>query len=175
MLALSTAPLSFAGAAPHAAMRTNTVSMFGANYTPEETEAILKNQAAAFTVGAKGVPLPWTSNEIQDSKGLAELAKKLNPAVGYWDPFQVGDVSKELVGWFRQAEIKHGRVAMAAFVGFCVQLNGIHWPWKLQVSVSDRTALTPSWRHRPCTDLVCSIMPWRHRPCTDLLCPFMLW
>jgi len=77
---------------------------------------------------------PWTSGEISDKEGLKALATKLNPIVGYWDPLNIGSMSKETIGWFRHAEIKHGRVAMAAFVGYLVGASGQHFPGMLTTS-----------------------------------------
>ena len=75
---------------------------------------------------------------------LETLAKKCNPVVGFYDPLGLAQAGladnapfseAEAIGFLRHAEIKHGRVAMAAFVGFIAQSN-THFPWNLQGGLS---------------------------------------
>lgn len=80
--------------------------------------------------------------EFVSLDNLKLFASELNPIVNYYDPLDLVDVDiyglgqDASIGFLRQAEIKHGRVAMAAFVGYCVQSNW-HFPWKMSLDGSD--------------------------------------
>ena len=88
------------------------------------------NPANSPTDPHTSFPLPSTQADLES------LAGDLNPVIKYYDPLRLstwnfweqGD--EATIGFLRHAEIKHGRVAMFAFVGYCVQSN-FHWPWPM--------------------------------------------
>lgn len=102
--------------------------------------ALIAASASAFAP----VNSPATSSvALQETKAdLEALAGELNPIVKFYDPLNLADAefwgesNEATIGWLRHAEIKHGRVAMFAFVGYIVHANGIKFPWPMQLDGS---------------------------------------
>jgi len=104
--------------------------------------AALQTPIAFAPVSAPAVSNARASVVMETKAELEALAVACNPIIGYWDPMNLVDYDQfsqgqeASIGFLRQAEIKHGRVAMAAFVGYIVQSNGIYFPWKLTGDIS---------------------------------------
>jgi hypothetical protein len=78
-----------------------------------------------------------------DFDDLVALGDSTPGPVQYYDPLCLStqnfwDQGNEAtIGFLRHAEIKHGRVAMAGFVGYCIHENGIRWPFPLSTTLPD--------------------------------------
>jgi hypothetical protein len=121
----------------------SAVALSSFSYAPVAPAVGTPTRAAVSMVEISFEQSPWgETSEISDKAGLEALATKLNPTVGFWDPLGIADdAMPETIGWFRHAEIKHGRVAMAAFVGYCIQANGICFPWALSAPIGSVGAM----------------------------------
>merc|ERR1719231_2112082 len=59
---------------------------------------------------------------VRDMPGITD-------PIGFFDPVGYSETaSDEAMLWFRAAELKHSRVAMLAFTGWCVNGAGFHFP-----------------------------------------------
>merc|ERR1719335_1617247 len=116
------------------AMPLNTSSALGDNAME------MKSQDSSVKYSAAGAGWGQLSSQNSDpltpcyatKADLVELQNSLPGPPGYWDPLEWGgnpalladlglDTEEANIGWLRHAEIKHGRVAMAAVLGFIAQ------------------------------------------------------
>merc|ERR1719384_1386477 len=93
--------------------------------------------AFAPNASSNGVQASSLNESVED---LTELSKKLNPVVGYFDPIGLSNANlwglgdEMTIGFLREAEVKHGRVAMFAFVGYLVHSQGMTFPWPMNLN-----------------------------------------
>ena len=104
----------------------------------------ISTQFAAYAPAAQPLVQARASVVMESKASLEALAKELNPSIGYWDPIGLANLGgndgspasgeavgadsigqERFIGYLRHSEIKHGRIAMAGFVGYCVHANNI--------------------------------------------------
>jgi hypothetical protein len=115
----------------------------GAGPSPQETPRRQKIVAALALSGAAAYVTPVAPKATTALNSKAELealamsnTDALGQSMGFWDPLGLADGdfwglgNEGTIGYLRHAEIKHGRVAMAGFLGFIAQctplVNGEH-------------------------------------------------
>ncbi|KAJ8608211.1 hypothetical protein CTAYLR_010402 [Chrysophaeum taylorii] len=77
-----------------------------------------------------------TPRQVALKESLLEGLEGATPPMGLWDPLGLAEIgSEKTIAWYRQAEIKHGRVAMFATVGWIVNELGIHFPGNIATGV----------------------------------------
>lgn len=99
--------------------------------------ALSASAAQAFVAPVVRASTKANAIRMDSFDELQELAVSQNPVVKYWDPLSLaeqefwGQSQEATIGFLRHAEMKHGRVAMAGFVGFWAHASGIVFPWRM--------------------------------------------
>jgi hypothetical protein len=120
-----------------------TAEFYAQQHTTEEPPDALASLLLGLTPISTRAASKRTDLRMDALADLKAQAKSQNPVVGYFDPLKLaeadfwGEPSDASIGFLRHAEMKHGRVAMAGFVGFCIHENGIRWPFALSTSLPD--------------------------------------
>lgn len=141
MLSLASASLSFApaGMITHAAGVRAHVTMASnpADASVVEKGYMYDNPLAPPDMGREFINAKDVRKPLEAYAGLSAemqvgdyIAEK--PLMA-WDPWSLSKLSKVSannpdVAWLREAELKHCRICMLAFVGILVTASGKHWP-----------------------------------------------
>ena len=116
---LAAAVASASAFAPMSTPAFSKTALFSEAAAVEEAPAVVEEAAAgpAYTCMSR--------EAILSSPNTLEFG-------GVWDPLGLAELGgDETIAWFRHSEIKHGRVAMAAFVGWWAVGAGLRLPGEL--------------------------------------------
>ena len=82
----------------------------------------------AFATAATALVAP-SAPKASSALKAAELPEGASAPFGFWDPAGLSNYGSERTqAWFKAAELKHSRVAMAACTGWITTELGFRWP-----------------------------------------------
>merc|ERR1711871_383873 len=114
----------------------------------------LASSAAAFTPSPMG-SMMTTASSVRSApvRMGVESMEGVGPETGgkIFDPLGFSKIaSDETLAWYRAAELKHGRVAMAATVGYALTASGVRFPGNLATGVPfDSLKTATAWDNMP--------------------------
>ncbi|GMH88640.1 hypothetical protein TrVE_jg13509 [Triparma verrucosa] len=107
---------------------------------------LLFTSSLSFTPAPPSRPLTSLSSSVQGITNTGKFYPETGKQV--WDPLNLMNrLDSKGVAWFRAAEIKHGRVAMMANLGWLAQVNHFHFGGQISptegVSFADIAEASP--------------------------------
>jgi hypothetical protein len=113
------------GCARDTSVKANPKLMSAIANMDKQDQQILFNFGKKVTTKAKAAPIPKKQSVVDqtliDLPGVG-VAGQVAPVKGFWDPFKLSSqATAGELAYFREAELKHGRVCMLALLGFIVQ------------------------------------------------------
>merc|ERR1719491_1279095 len=123
------------------------------NESPDSSQLLsamlhgLKPEAGFQPGGAVRTPVGHKAAARSAAPAMVDLSKEIGatgPLLPYWDPLNLGtNASPEQFKRWRAVELKHGRIAMAATLGYIVQ-EVLRWPGYLSTSAGIKFADMPN-------------------------------
>lgn len=114
-----------------------SAAAFAPSSVSRSTKVLFMSDEAAEAPEEVAAPAPAPA-PVSSCISKAEILKEPNTIEfqQVWDPLKLADLgSDETLAWFRHSEVKHGRIAMAAFVGWWCVAAGYTFPGDLSYGV----------------------------------------
>jgi len=117
--------------------------------------ALSADAFAPVSVSKKVSTSPLEASSLDSAFGVGIETGNKCPPLGAWI---LEDAQPSALKWFQNAEIKHGRIAMVATIGFMVQKFGVHFPLYLGPTGSNvfHPASDEAWLLSPTTGVTFS-------------------
>merc|ERR1712003_218469 len=108
--------------------------------------ANMKSAVIAATLATASAFAPSQTSKATTALNAFENELGVQPPLGFYDPLGLlDDADQERFDRLRYVEIKHGRIAMLAFLGNIITRAGIHLPGDIDFSGTSFDSIGNGW------------------------------